>query len=190
MPRLPTTGPRSLLAAALVVVAAGCGAVTGEAGVDDDKWVAQADAVCTETRRAMEGSRPVTGAGNPAVAVRTQAEAVKAQQEDIDELGRPEGRREDADAFVRALEDQAEALERLANALLDDPSASTGSLGTGVTVATDRVVETADDLGLVACSAFASGAPAPGAPSTSELELPAGPVDEGSGEGGGPVDEG
>jgi hypothetical protein len=181
-----------LLVATLVGVLVGCGAVTGEAGVDDERWKTQAEAVCAETRRAMEGSRPVTGAGNPAVAVRTRAEAVKTQQEDMDELGRPANLRDEADEFVDALEDQAAALDRLADALLDDPAASTGSLGTGVTVATERVVQTADALGLVACSAFASGAPAPDGSTPMVTEAETGPVDEGEGGEGddGPVDEG
>jgi hypothetical protein len=157
---------------ALVLGAAACGS---DGGVALPQWLTEADAACVQARHELEASDPVTGAGNPAVPVRARAEVVKTQADDIDDLGEPAERRREAQAFTRALEDQARALDRLADALLDDPAAAAGALGAAVAVANERVTQTADELGLASCSVFASGSAVdPGAPATPEAP----PVDE------------
>jgi hypothetical protein len=156
-------GPRTWALVLTMTVAGtagvvGCGGGDGAtSGVDVAVWRSSAELVCTDTRAALEASRPVTGVGNPAVPVRARAEAVKTQADDIRDLGQPTVQRDDAEAFVKALDDQAGALGRLADALLTDPTASAGTLGNLVTASNDRAVAAAERLELPSCASFASG---------------------------------
>jgi hypothetical protein len=156
-------GPRTWALVVTMAVASttglvGCGGDDGSTGgVDIAAWRSSAELVCTDTRAALEASRPVTGVGNPAVPVRARAEAVKTQADDIRDLGRPAEQRSDAEAFVKALDDQAGALGRLADALLTDPTATAGTLGNLVTAANERAVAASERLELPSCASFASG---------------------------------
>jgi hypothetical protein len=149
--------PLWLAAIGVVVVMLIAGCSGGETGnVPEADWLASADAACSQARAAAEASRPVTGAGNPAVPVRARAALARQLADDLAALGRPVGKVSEAQQLVEALDDQAESLDRLADELLTDPAASAGALGAGATVAGDRVSEAATALGLPACTTDAA----------------------------------
>jgi hypothetical protein len=152
------SSPRLRLVGFAVTLASVLSACSGGDGgnVDEAEWRAKADAVCVQARAGADASRPVTGAGNPAVPVRARAALASQLADDLATLGRPVGKVSEAQALVEALDDQAESLDRLADELLGDPAASAGSLGSAATVAGDRVTDAANALGLASCTAEAA----------------------------------
>jgi hypothetical protein len=150
-PRLGLVG----LVVAVACVLSACGG--GDDGnVDEAEWRIKAEAVCVQARAGADAARPVTGAGNPAVPVRARAALASQLADDLAALGRPVGQVSEAQALVEALDDQAQSLDRLADELLSDPTASAGSLGSAATVAADRVTDAATALELPSCTAEAA----------------------------------
>lgn len=149
--------PRSrrvlVLAAAVPVMLVACGG--GEAGVPVEAWRTQAEQVCARARLEAEALRPATGWTTPAGPLRAAAESARTQAENTAELGTPEGLDEEADDYLEALELQAEALDALAEAVLDDPTAASGPAGTSVDAANARVNATATALGIPGCTTAA-----------------------------------
>lgn len=144
-----------ILATALVAFAGPVGCGGGEPGVPVETWRAQAEQVCAEARLDAEALRPATGWTTPAGPLRAAAESARTQADDTAELGTPEGLDEAADDYLEALELQAEALDALAEALLTDPTAASGSAGTSVDAANARVNATAAALGIPGCTTAA-----------------------------------
>lgn len=160
------------------VIAAACGGSSSSGDLTLDDWRAQADTICVAARQQADASQPVTGAGNPAVPVRARAALVQTQADEITKLGDPDGEAETAEALVEALERQSDALDQLADALLADPTATSGVVGAAVTVETDKVTAAATTLDLASCTTQASAADTGTEPGTVD------PKDEGFGSGG------
>jgi len=163
--------------AASVVVLAGCGG--GEAGIPVETWRPNAEQVCAQARLEAEALRPATGWTTPAGPLRAAAESARTQADETRELGTPEGLEEETEDYLEALELQAEALDALAEAVLDDPLAASGPAGTSVDAANARVNATVAALGIPGCGTNA-GSSDRGRPG-SDSEPPAEP---GLGDGG------
>jgi hypothetical protein len=145
-------------AALAAIVVSSCGEA---AGVPVETWRAQAEQVCADARAEAEALRPVTGYTTAAGPLRAAAERAKTQRDDTRDLGTPDGLGNETDDYLEALDLQAEALDELAALVLDDPTAATGPSGVEVTVANQRVDETATVLGLPGCTTQAGTATGP-----------------------------
>ncbi len=156
-----------LIGATFGVALVGCGG--GGASSSDlplADWQRQADAVCIAVRQEAEADQPVTGAGNPAVPIRARAVSIGIQVARIGDLGSPDEGSDTVDDLLDALARQAEALNELADALLADPTATSGTAGAALNVETDKVTAAATELGVPSCTPQASTDPTSDTPSS------------------------
>ncbi len=147
----------------------GCGSSGGSsADLALADWQSQAEAVCQSVRQEAAADQPVTGAGNPAVPIRARAVAIDRAADRLSNLGEPDESGDEVQDLLDAMGRQVEALNHLADALLADPTATSGTAGAAVTVETDKVDAAATELGVPSCTSEASTDPTAATPSSDD----------------------
>jgi hypothetical protein len=172
-------GPRAAGIVLVAIAASVLGACSsGGGGIALDTWRPKVDAVCVDAQHQVEGQRPVTGAGNPSVPVRARAQVIKDEAKKIDDIGDPDESTSEAHTFVDAMNDYGRALDRLAEALVKDPTAADGPAGEAATTASEKLKTASDALHLDSCAALASPTSSGDNSSTSSTGGVGGAVDE------------
>lgn len=152
----------------LVCTLTACGGGGGGSSSDLTlaEWQTDADVICVSVRQEAAADQPVTGAGNPAVPIRARAVAIDSAADRLSDLGKPDQQADTVQDLLDAMSRQVVALNELADALLADPTATSGSAGAALNVEVDKVTEAATELGVPSCTTEATSDPTSDAPTS------------------------